>query len=192
MLRVALAAASFVALAACSSGNETAEAPEVDAPETEAAEAAAPTREDDIRHFLLQEYPEAGSMRYALAWSDLDGDGADEAIVYLAAPYFCGTGGCPTLVLTPAGPMWRKTGDISVSRTPVTVLESSTNGWKDITVAVSGGGGPSGNALLKFDGEAYPSNPTVAPAEMTDATGEVVIAEMPEFIDLEPEVAPEG
>ena len=88
--------------------------------------------------------------------------------------------------------MWRKVGDISVSRTPVTVLDSATNGWKDITVAVSGGGGPSGNALLKFDGEAYPSNPTVAPAEMTDATGEVVIAEMPEFIDLEPEVAPEG
>ncbi|UOR14427.1 hypothetical protein [Qipengyuania aquimaris] len=192
MLRVALAAASFVALAACSSGNETAEAPEVDAPQTEAAEAAAPTREDDIRHFLLQEYPEDGSMRYALAWNDLDGDGADEAIIYLAAPYFCGTGGCPTLVLTPAGPMWRKVGDISVSRTPVTVLDSATNGWKDITVAVSGGGGPSGNALLKFDGEAYPSNPTVAPAEMTDTTGEVVIAEMPEFIDLEPEVAPEG
>ncbi|QZD92336.1 hypothetical protein K3162_12500 [Qipengyuania xiapuensis] len=192
MLRVALAAASFVALAACSSGKETAEAPEVDAPETEAAEVSTPTREDDIRHFLLQEYPEAGSMRYALAWNDLDGDGADEAIVYLAAPYFCGTGGCPTLVLTPAGPMWRKVGDISVSRTPVTVLESSTNGWKDITVAISGGGGASGNALLKFDGEAYPSNPTVAPAEMTETTGEVVIADMPEFIDLEPEVAPEG
>ena len=192
MLRVALAAASLAALSACSSGNEEAEAPEVDAPETAATEAAAPTREDDIRHFLLQEYPEAGSMRYALAWNDLDGDGADEAIVYLAAPYFCGTGGCPTLVLTPAGPMWRKVGDISVSRTPVTVLESSTNGWKDITVAISGGGGASGNALMKFDGEAYPSNPTVAPAEMTDMTGEVVIAEMPEFIDLEPEVAPEG
>ncbi|MBX7493543.1 hypothetical protein K3163_10020 [Qipengyuania sp. 1NDW9] len=192
MFRVALAAASFVALAACSSGNETAEAPEVDAPETEAAEVSTPTREDDIRHFLLQEYPEAGSMRYALAWSDLDGDGADEAIVYLAAPYFCGTGGCPTLVLTPAGPMWRKVGDISVSRTPVTVLESGTNGWKDITVAISGGGGASGNALMKFDGEAYPSNPTVAPAEMTETTGEVLIAEMPEFIDLEPEVAPEG
>ncbi|MBX7533387.1 hypothetical protein K3165_10670 [Qipengyuania sp. 1XM1-15A] len=192
MLRIAFAAATLITLAGCSSGTEPDEAAETDAPETETTEAAAPTREDDIRHFLLQEYPEAGTMRYALAWSDLDGDGADEAIVYLAAPYFCGTGGCPTLVLTPAGPMWRKVGDISVSRTPVTVLDSATNGWKDITVAVSGGGGPSGNALLKFDGEAYPSNPTVAPAEMTETTGEVVIAEMPEFIDLDPEVTPEG
>ena len=192
MLRVALAAASLITLAGCSSGTEPDEAAETAAPETQASEAAAPSREDDIRHFLLQEYPEAGSMRYALAWSDLDGDGADEAIVYLAAPYFCGTGGCPTLVLTPAGPMWRKVGDISVSRTPVTVMESETNGWKDITVAVSGGGGPSGNALLKFDGEAYPSNPTVAPAEMTTDTGTVVIAETPEFIDLEPVDTPEG
>ena len=192
MLRVALAAASLITLAGCSSGTEPDETAETAAPETQASEAAAPSREDDIRHFLLQEYPEAGSMRYALAWSDLDGDGADEAIVYLAAPYFCGTGGCPTLVLTPAGPMWRKVGDISVSRTPVTVMESETNGWKDITVAVSGGGGPSGNALLKFDGEAYPSNPTVAPAEMTTDTGTVVIAETPEFIDLEPVNTPEG
>ena len=191
MLRVALVA-SLIALSGCSSGSEPDEVAETAAPETEASEAAAPSREDDIRHFLLQEYPEAGSMRYALAWSDLDGDGADEAIVYLAAPYFCGTGGCPTLVLTPAGPMWRKVGDISVSRTPVTVMESETNGWKDITVAVSGGGGPSGNAQLKFDGEAYPSNPTVAPAEMTTDTGTVVIAETPEFIDLEPVNTPEG
>lgn len=136
---------------------------------------------------LLQEYPDAAPMQYALAWKDLNGDGADEAIVHLVTPYFCGSGGCNTLVLTPAGPMWSKVGEISVSRTPVTVMDTSTNGWKDITVAIGGGGGPSGNALLKFDGKAYPLNPTVPPAEMTDKIGTELLAEEPAMTKLEGE-----
>ena len=171
-------------VAACSPESDATDQSEAEAPLVEADQAAAISGEDDIRHFLLQEFPEAAPMRYALAWTDLDGDGADEAIVHLVGPYFCGTGGCPTLVLTPAGPMWRKVGDISVSRTPVAVMDTSTNGWKDIAVAAAGGGGPSGNALLKFDGEAYPSNPTVAPAELTEEQGTIVIAEEPEFTEL--------
>ncbi len=186
-MRLLPATLALTALAACT---------EVAAPEAEAtmeaaeADAMSPApadAEEDIRRYLLQTYPEAGAMRYALAWHDLDGDGAEEAIVYLAAPYFCGTGGCPTLVLTPAGPMWREVANISVSRTPVTVLDSVTNGWQDITVAVSGGGAEGGTALLRFDGESYPSNPTVAPVEMTDETGMELIAEAPEFIELEGE-----
>lgn len=154
--------------------------------EEEAVTPPSPTRDDDIKHFLLQEYPDAGSMQYAVALIDLNGDGADEAIVYLAGPYFCGTGGCPTLVLTQAGPMWSKVGDISVSRTPIGLPGTTTNGWSDLTVAIGGGGGESGTALLKFDGESYPGNPTVPPAEMTDKPGTELIAEMPEFTTLEP------
>ena len=176
-----------LALAACS------EAPPAEVEtttDTASAEATSPmptNAEKDIRHFLLQEYPDAAPMKYALAQKDLDGDGADEAIVHLVTPYFCGSGGCNTLVLTPAGPMWRKVAEISVSRTPITVLDTSSNGWKDLTVAIAGGGGPSGNALLKFDGESYPSNPTVAPAEMTETTGTELIAEEPELVELDAE-----
>ncbi|QZD89988.1 hypothetical protein K3148_00800 [Qipengyuania aurantiaca] len=183
MVRTLVLAASLVSLAACSPAEE-AEAPAGDTAASDAQAAPSPAPEDDIRHFLMQEYPDGLPMRYALAWSDLDGDGADEAIVHLVGSYFCGTGGCPTLVLTPAGPMWRKVADISVSRTPVTVMDTSTNGWKDITVAISGGGGEAGDALLRFDGEAYPSNPTVQPAEVTGVTGTVLIAEEPDFTDL--------
>ena len=183
MYRPLFVAASLIALAACSPAEE-AEAPVDDTEMAEAETGPPPTPEDDIRHFLMQEYADGLPMRYALAWSDLDGDGADEAVVHLVGSYFCGTGGCPTLVLTPAGPMWRKVADISVSRTPVTVMDTSTNGWKDITVAISGGGAEAGNALLRFDGEAYPSNPTVQPAEVTGVTGTVLIAEEPAFTDL--------
>lgn len=171
-------------LAACS--GETAEDPaDTSAATAEETSPAPANAEEDIQHFLLQEYPDGAPMQYALAWSDLDGDGADEAIVHVVSPMLCGTGGCNTLVLTQAGPMWRKVGDISVSRTPVTVMDSATNGWKDLTVAISGGGGPSGIALLKFDGEAYPSNPTVEPAEMVEAGGTELLAEEPAMQTLE-------
>ena len=178
-----------LALAACSPSAD--EAPAADstatptAVATETTAAATPTRDEDIKHYLLQEFPEAAPMQYAAAWTDLNGDGMDEAIVYLVTPYFCGTGGCNTLVLTPAGPMYEKVGDISVSRTPITVMDTSTNGWKDLTVAISGGGGKADVALLKFDGKAYPGNPTVPPAQMVPAGGKEVIGEEPALIKVE-------
>jgi putative lipoprotein len=178
-----------LALSACSGGDEAPAEDETamaEATETEAAaDTVAASAEEDIQHYLLQTYPDAAPMRYALAWHDLDGDGADEAVVHLVSPFYCGTGGCNTLVLTPAGPMWSEVANISVSRTPVGVAESSSNGWQDLTVAIGGGGGEAGTALLKFDGEAYPANPTVAPAEMTDSSGTELIAEEPEFVSLE-------
>lgn len=177
-----------LALSACGAADE---ASDDDGTIVQSAEADAitdapePTPEEDIQHYLSQTFPDALPLRYALAWHDLDGDGADEAIVYMVSSYYCGTGGCNTLVLTPAGPMWREVANISVSRTPIGVAESATNGWQDLTVAVGGGGGEAGYALLKFDGEAYPSNPTVAPAEMTDEIGTQLLAEEPELVELE-------
>lgn len=177
---------AVIALAACDGSPAT--APGESASQAPEAVSPAPANaEEDIRHFLLQEYPDASPMQYALAWSDLNGDGVDEAIIHVVTPYFCGTGGCNTIILTAAGPKWQKVGEISVSRTPITAMETSSNGWKDITVAIAGGGGPSGNALLKFDGKAYPSNPTVAPAEMTDKAGKELIAEEPILTQLEGE-----
>lgn len=184
MIRYVIACGAL-GLAACSGGGADDAADDV--AETAVSEEISPApadAEEDIRHFLLQEYPEAEDIRYALAWSDLDGDGTDEAIVHVVSSYLCGSGGCNTLVLTPAGPMWRKVGDISVSRTPISVLDSQSNGWNDITVAIAGGGGPSGNGRLAFDGDAYPSNPTVAPAELTEATGTELIGEEPELVEL--------
>ena len=126
-------------------------------------------------HLLLGEYPDAGTIRYAAAWADLDGDGVDEAVVHLVGPYFCGSGGCNTLILQRAGAMWTKIAEISISRLPITVMDTSTDGWRDLTVAVGGGGGRAGHALLRYDGEGYPVNPTVAPATPTEAVGTVLI-----------------
>ncbi|HSM53982.1 MAG TPA: hypothetical protein VK839_07375 [Erythrobacter sp.] len=184
MLRLLAAPAILLTIAACSQPEEAAPPAETAAEDVSLASAS---RDEDIRHFLAQEYADYLPLSYAVAWTDLDSDGTDEAIVHVVSPMLCGSGGCNTLVLASAGPMWRKVGDISVSRTPIAVMESSNNGWKDIAVAIAGGGGPSGSALLKFDGTKYPSNPTVPPAEMTEAAGNQVLAEEPELIELKPE-----
>ena len=191
-MKSALVLVPLLILGACNATPPAEEDPVEEASAAATATSPAPaTAEEDIKHFLLQEYPDAAPMQYALAWSDLNGDGKDEAIVPVISSYFCGTGGCNTLILTPAGPMWDKVAEISVSRTPITVLDTSTKGWKDITVAIGGGGGGPGIAKLSFDGEKYPDNPTVAPAVPVDKGGTELIAEEPTMVKLEA-VAPSG
>lgn len=190
MMKISAGVSVLLGTAALASCNAPAEKEAAGAQATPEVVSPAPANaEEDIRHFLLQEYPDADPIMYALAWNDLDGDGKDEAIVYLGGPYFCGTGGCNLLVLAPAGPMWSKAGDVSVSRTPVAVLDTTSNGWKDLSVAIAGGGGPSGTVILKFDGKAYPGNASVAPKAPADAKGAKVIAEMPELKKLEAQSA---
>lgn len=189
-----LSLAAALALSGCGSSPDA--APTAVASETtdaaalaSAATSPAPADpEEDIRSFLLGEYPDAGTIRYALAWKDLNGDGLDEAIVYLTGQYFCGSGGCSLLVLSKDGEGWRTVGDVSTTRTPVSVLASSSNGWRDLAVAVAGGGGPAGTMALKFDGKAYPGNASIA--ELTDATGQTLLPETPEMRTARPASGP--
>ncbi len=169
-----------LALTACSAEsltNHRAKAETSDRPTPAAAD-------QDVHQFLQQEYREWLPLQYALEEYDLDGDGRDEAIVHVISRDLCGSGGCTTLVLTRDGPSWRKVARVTVSRTPVAVLDTATNGWRDITVRIGGGGLAPGTAALRFNGEAYPSNPTVPPAEMTDANGTVLLAEEPALVEL--------
>src|SRR5580700_5307584 len=39
--------------------------------------------------------------RYSAAFVDLKGEGKREVIVYVTGDFFCGSGGCTTLILTP-------------------------------------------------------------------------------------------
>ncbi|RZJ37368.1 MAG: hypothetical protein EON86_17320, partial [Brevundimonas sp.] len=95
------------------------------------------------------------------------GDGADAlTLVYLVGPEVCGSGGCNLLILRRSGDGYAVVGDTTVTRAPIRLLSTRTNGLPDIGVHVAGGGVTEGyEARLKFDGARYPSNPTVAPAE---------------------------
>lgn len=136
-----------------------------------------PPDREQIDRFVVEAYPDAPRIDYALAWQDLNDDGTDEAIVYLAGPYFCGTGGCSLLVLMPSGSAWRKVGDVSTVRTPIRVLATRSHGWRDLAVEVAGGGGPVGTVALRFDGAAYPGNASLAPP--TRAKGTELIGRAP-------------
>ena len=106
-----------------------------------------------------------GELRYFRAFVDLNNDGEKEAIVYLSGRDWCGTGGCNTHVLSLKNGVWTEVTKITTSRPPITVEDSLTNGWRVLSVLVSGGGiSPGYTAELQFDGKSYPSNPTTPPA----------------------------
>ena len=108
---------------------------------------------------------DVGDARYFDSAIDLNGDGLAEVVVYLAGPLVCGTGGCPTFVFAPGPDGYRLVSELSVVRPPVRISPRSSQGWRNLVVGVGGGGLAAGSAELKHDGNGYPSNPTVAPAE---------------------------
>ena len=118
------------------------------------------------------------TARYFAAFVDLNGDGKQEAIVYVMGEALCGSGGCRTLILARHGTSWTVVKHITITRPPIRVLSSTSHGWHSISVWVQGGGiQPGYEAELSFDGKTYPGNPSVPPARRLNATvpGEVVI-----------------
>lgn len=127
---------------------------------------------------------DAGEVRYFAGRADLNVDGRPEVVVHVAGPLLCGTGGCPTLVFTPEGDGLRLVSEMTVSRPPVVAAREQTKGWRDLVVGVGGGGAGAGLARLRFDGEAYPSNPTVTPAAPAGTVeGDTLVAPYGSFAD---------
>jgi hypothetical protein len=104
------------------------------------------------------------TTRYAFKHVDLDGDDEEETIVYLTGGGWCGSGGCTLLVLEAIGSSYSVIGRTTIVHMPIRVLQTRTNGWRDLGVWVAGGGRPGYEAVLPFDGRTYASNPSVPPA----------------------------
>lgn len=148
------------------------------APEADAATPAAPSPiPESALAFLRQQIGGDDQANVAAAMADLDSDGAAEVIAYVSGPMLCGSGGCNAYVLTPDDDGWRRVMRASVTQLPIHLLPERTNGWSDLMLSVSGGGAAGGQARMRFDGAAYPGNPTAAPAVPMDApAGTVLIA----------------
>ena len=118
-----------------------------------------------------------GALTYAHASVDLNGDGTDEVLAYVMGPMVCGSGGCNLYVLAPdggnGGEGWRVVTRTSVTQTPVGVLTTSTNGWRDLAVSIGGGGAEAGWVRLTYDGRTYQTNPTAPPATPLDGAPDV-------------------
>ncbi len=129
-----------------------------------------------LHAWVSDNFAKDGPVAYRDGRADLDGDGLDEIFVYTAGPMLCGSGGCPLTVLRQTGDTPEILVQTTVTQLPVGVLDTSTNGMRDIWVTTAGGGAPEQLRKLRFDGKSYPKNPTVAPAETIEAAGTVVIA----------------
>jgi hypothetical protein len=133
--------------------------------------------QSSLRQFLRTQ-DRNRSTRYVARLVDLNGDGSPEAVVYLTGPYWCGSGGCTALILAPKGGSWRIVTRLTIVQLPVRVLSSTSHRWHDLAVWVQGGGiQPGYEALLRFNGRSYPSNPSVPPARRLrqGTQGEVII-----------------
>lgn len=104
------------------------------------------------------------STRYTYSRVDLNDDGTPEALVYLMGSFTCGSGGCTMLVLEPARQSYELVSRMTLVNPPVVVTEEKTAGWKDLMIYVEGGGATPHYARLQYDGDRYPSNPSIAPA----------------------------
>lgn len=70
------------------------------------------------------------------------------------------------MILEPVGSTFKVLGSVTIVQLPIRVLDSTKDGRPDIGVTVQGGGLVGGyEAVLSFNGERYPSNPSMPPAQ---------------------------
>ena len=142
-----------------------------------AAPAVAQTPQRDSLHAFLQSqfsdaYEDWPETAYVAGFADLNGDGREEALVSLHSALFCGSGGCALYIYTPAGTGWRQVAELTIVNAPVRLLATRTRGWRDLAVHVRGGGMEIPHeARIRFDGQTYASNPSMAPRATRKARG---------------------
>jgi hypothetical protein len=144
---------------------------------------------------FLKDYLKSGSAefdkttRYSAAFADLSGDEAPEVVVYVSGRAWRGSGGCSMLILKVEGASFSVIARTTITRPPIRMLQTVTNGWHDVCVWVQGGGVQTGYAaVLSYNSKTYASNPTVplARPSTTDPGGEILIPTSAEGILLYP------
>ena len=183
----ALFAAAGLALTACARSEPAGEPvdpsnlPEA-APPIPTGPVIAPAESEDGRlaDALRMAVADAGGLgdeaRWLTARSDLDGDGRDEALVYLIDPLKCGTGGCSLFLFADDGQgNWQLVDKVAVTRAPIYRLQTSSNGWADLGITIEGGGGKSMLVKLSRETDGYPENPTVPPGAEANSEGAMLL-----------------
>ena len=122
---------------------------------------------------------ELTAVDWKTCWKDLNGDACEDALVYVAGPDWCGSGGCTLLIFEAVvGPdveelgSYRPAAEISLVHGPVLVSETRTGEWSDLVI-YDAAGSP---RVLQFDGETYPTSPSEGMPVTTAPSGQVVFA----------------
>lgn len=177
--------AATLVLAGCNNSNTSDETATGESP-VAAAETAGPSpallpanallTDPGVKDALRAAFPDPNTL-FATVSSDLDADGNDELIVYAYGPVACGSGGCSLLVFKRDASGLHAVTKTTVTQEPIRMLTTITNGWRDLSVGVGGGGAESRQVRLQYDGKSYPTNPTVLPdtATVGESEGTVLI-----------------
>ncbi|MCH5719388.1 hypothetical protein [Niabella hibiscisoli] len=93
---------------------------------------------------------------------DLNGDNKNEIFVAMKGSYFCGNAGCTVYLLNNHA---EKINSFTIVNGPIIIGPGKTKGWNDLII-------PSGGKTyrVKFNGNAYPSNPSLQPEYNETAT----------------------
>lgn len=119
------------------------------------------TKDRELARYLLPTVIEHsyGKTDYLETWTDLNGDQIKDAVVLLQGTEWCGSGGCTMLIYHAKNDhslsLITKT---TVTDTPIYQLSTKQNGWSDLSVYSKG----VGQVKLSFDGQSYPTNPSLA------------------------------
>src|SRR5215471_16296131 len=145
---------------------------------------------------LREEYSDGdyGDFRYFLEWFDLNGDGEPEAVVYVAGPRLCGSGGCPTHIFVRREGGYKPVSTIALTRPLIIAAQRRTHGWKNLIVFVAGGGILHGHYVeLPFDGNTYPESASDKLAEEVKGQpqGVVLIKRFVSYLEGKP-LNPQG
>ncbi|MDQ4120754.1 MAG: hypothetical protein M3209_04835 [Acidobacteriota bacterium] len=100
--------------------------------------------------------------RYYYNRVDLNGDKKPEVLVYVFGGVNCGTGGCDVLLFQKVRGKYKLINNFGPTRNPVVVSRNKANGWHDLIFYNVGGGIIEGYySVCRFNGRAYPENPTI-------------------------------
>ena len=108
----------------------------------------------------VQQYAERKGDHKAPAFQhvfvDLDGDGRPDAVVLLAGPEWCGSGGCNMLVFRGMTDNFKFISGSTITNEPIRLSPTKAHGWRTLIVYSKG----IGEVLMRFDGVRYPLNPS--------------------------------
>jgi hypothetical protein len=156
LCRTLLAVASCFSLSVCCLGQ----------PQLEQSSGSEALLKRFLQRNLSSRLGEDRTTRYVAVPFDLRVDGQLEFIVYVVGSSWCGSGGCRLMVLEPKAASFAVLAATTITRPPIRVLSTKSNGWHDISVEVAGGGILADyQAKLSFNGRKYPDDPTVPPAQ---------------------------
>jgi hypothetical protein len=145
-------------------------------------------RADQLAAALLAQFPEydecprpgdAGALRYVAGVVDLNSDGTPEVVALALGREACGSGGCTAFVLRDSGTGYQVVTRITTVSAPILAAADRSAGWRDLIVGVAGGGAEPGARVLRYSGNSYPENASLAPPAGKRAGATPIIADEP-------------